>query len=184
MAHIGNNVEYALHCLLWLVDPLEGNAPSSRDLADLQGVPAAYLAKILPKLEKAGLLAASEGIHGGYRLAKAAERISVLDVIDALDGGKPLFDCQEVRGKCALFGDRPPGWATQGVCGIHAVMLRAEKAMRAELASATLADLGATVYRKSPASFSDEVREWLDDRVAARQESRMSAIRNRRAKEN
>lgn len=112
MAYIGTGVEYALHCLLWLVAPLE-QRPSSRDLAEIQGVPPAFVAKIFPKLEKAGIVEASGGIRGGYRLARAPEDISVLDVVDAVEGRKALFDCQEVRGRCALFDNKPPKWANR-----------------------------------------------------------------------
>ena len=113
MAHIGTGVEYALHCLLWLVPPLE-QRPSSRDLAELQGVPAAFMAKIFPKLEKAGIVESTGGIRGGYQLARAPEDISVLDVVDAVEGQKALFDCQEIRGRCALFDGAPPRWPTAG----------------------------------------------------------------------
>ncbi len=34
-----------------------------------------------------------------------------LAIIDAIEGHKPLFDCQEVRGRCAVFDDSPPDWA-------------------------------------------------------------------------
>src|SRR5262249_33649756 len=102
MAHLGSSVEYGLHCLLWLVGPLAEPA-SSRDLADLQGVSPSFLAKIFPKLEKAGIVHASEGVRGGYLLARTPSEISVLDVVEAIEGKKPLFDCQEIRGRCAVF---------------------------------------------------------------------------------
>jgi len=169
MAHLGSGVEYGVHLLLWLVGP-HAEPASSRDLADLQGVSPSFVAKILPKLEKAGILRASEGVRGGYRLAAAPSEITVLDVVDAIEGKKPLFDCREIRGRCALFGGRAPAWSTNGVCAIHAVMLRAEQSMRAELARTTLADLGKTVGRKAPASFGAEIRSWLEGRATARAE--------------
>lgn len=175
MAYIGNSVEYGLHCLLWLAEPLAEPA-SSRDLADLQGVSASFLAKIFPKLEKAGIVRAVEGIRGGYRLARAADRISVLAVVEAIEGKKPLFDCQEIRGRCAMFGDAPPAWATDGLCAIHAVMLRAERKMREELARTTLADLARTVDRKAPPGFSGAVRDWFAARVTARTRTRALAV--------
>src|SRR5262245_31262151 len=102
MAHYGTGVEYALHCLLWLVGTGEAQ-PSSRELADLQGAPQPFMAKLFPKLEKAGIVSATPGIHGGYRLARPAHEITVLQVVDAIEGKKPLFDCQQVRSRCALF---------------------------------------------------------------------------------
>lgn len=171
MAHIGSSVEYGLHCLLWLVEPPE-TPPSSRDLAEFQGVSPSFMAKIMPKLEKAGFVAASEGIRGGYRLARSPDKITVLDVVDALEGRKPLFDCQEIRGRCALYGGKPPARQLNGVCSIHAVMLRAEQSMRAELAGTTLADLAGVVGRKLPAGFAAQVQTWFSDRAAARIEAR------------
>ena len=174
MAHLTVSVEYGLHCLLWLAGPTE-RPVSSRDLAELQGISPSFVAKIFPKLEKAGIVQASEGVRGGYLLAKAPEDINILEVVDAVEGKKPLFDCQDIRGRCAVFSDQPPAWATAGVCSIHAVMLRAEKAMRDSLASQTLADVARAVGRKAPPEFSDEVRDWMDDRTNARTSKRVKS---------
>lgn len=167
MAHLTVSVEYGIHCLLWLTGP--DRAPvSSRDLADLQGISASFVAKIFPKLEKAGIVRASEGVRGGYVLAKSPGDISVLEIVDAIEGRKPLFDCREIRGRCALFGNPPPSWATAGACAVHVVMLRAEKAMRDALASQSLGDIAGTVERKAPPDFSEQIGDWLDVRDAAR----------------
>jgi len=167
MAHITSSVEYGIHCLLWLVDPASGQ-PSSRDLAELQGISPSFVAKIFPKLEKAGIVQAATGVRGGYRLARAADEITVLDIVDAIEGHKPLFECAEIRERCAVYADEPPRWATQGVCGIHAVMLQAEDAMRDRLARETLAGLAATVERKAPKKFFIEVRDWLGGKSNSR----------------
>ncbi len=165
MAYLGNSVEYGLHCLLWLAGPL-ANPVSSRDLAELQGVSPSFVAKIFPRLEKAGIVTASEGVRGGYRLARPPRQITVLDVVDAIEGRKLLFDCKEIRGQCALFNGKVPSWS--GVCAIHAVMLRAEQSMRAELARTTLADLAQTTGRKAPQDLSEKVNAWLSARMDAR----------------
>ena len=178
MSYIGTGVEYALHCLLWIAGPLE-RPPSSRDLAEIQGISPAFLKKIFPKLEKAGIVEATGGIRGGYRLARPASDITVLDVIDAVEGPKRLFDCQEIRGRCALFEGKPPKWSMQGVCAIHAVMLRAEKVMREELAKSSIASLqGAVLGKGMPASFPDQVRGWFADRQTAREDARTAAMRS------
>lgn len=176
MAHLGSSVEYALHCLLWLVDPASGR-PSSRDLAELQGVSPSFLAKIFPKLEKAGIVSAADGLRGGYQLAKAPEAISVLDVVDAVEGKKPLFECQEIRGRCAVFGGRPPAWSTDGVCSIHALMLRAEQSMRQELAHASLASLAMSVATKAPSNFQPDVQSWFESRLGKRIDAKVAASR-------
>ncbi|MES2033266.1 MAG: Rrf2 family transcriptional regulator [Pseudomonadota bacterium] len=172
----GSSVEYAIHCLRWLASR---NAPaSSRDLAELMGVSPAMMAKILPKLEKAGILSAQDGIAGGYQLARPAGEVTVLDIIEAVDGGKRVFDCKEIRQNCILFGGETPPWISHGVCAIHAVMLRAEKSMRKEMAATTLLDLASTVGAKAPASFGADGGRWLDARMAEREQTRLAAIRD------
>jgi Rrf2 family protein len=173
----GSAVEYALHCLLWL-SPSRETPASSRELAELTGVSPALVAKLLPKLEKAGVLEARGGIAGGYRLARPANEITVLDVVEAVEGGKRLFDCKEIRLNCPLFGADPPLWASRGVCSVHAVMLRAEKSMRQELAQTTLLNIADALEAKAPATFGGEVGQWLDDRVAGREHARVAAIRD------
>jgi len=166
MAHLTASVEYGLHCLLALID--SDQPRSARDLAEFQGVSPTFVAKIFSKLEKGGIVEAVEGMRGGYRLARAADGITVLELVDAIEGRKPLFDCQNIRGRCALFEDAAPTWATRGVCSIHAVMLKAERAMREVLANETLADIGGRLERKAPAAFGADTRAWFDRRIAGR----------------
>ena len=167
MAHITAGVEYGLHCLLYLVDAHpEAQRVSVRGLAELQGVPAEYVAKLFTKLEKAGLVVASEGAGGGFRLARPAAAITVLDVIAAIDGSKTLFECREIRGRCAVFGGDPPAWATRGVCSIHALMLEAETRMREVFAAHNLASLAATVAAKAPPDFSRVIAAWLEHQAS------------------
>lgn len=169
MSYISNAVEYALHCLLYLVDASgKPVAASARDLADLQGVSAEYLAKIFTKLHRAGIVVGIEGSGGGFVLARSPEKISFLDVIVALDGKKSLFDCKNIRLGCAVFGATAPRWASKGVCAIHAVMLEAEARMRTVLASETLADLAARVAAKAPPTFADDISNWLTRRATHR----------------
>ncbi|KEZ04700.1 transcriptional regulator [Burkholderia sp. MSh2] len=169
MSFISTGVEYGLHCLIYLADPSAGvRGASVRDLAELQGVSGEYLAKLFTKLAKAGIVTATEGVRGGFTLARAADRITVLDVVEAIDGDKPLFDCREIRSRCAVFGETAPAWATRGVCSIHAVMQAAEKSMREELEKHTLAGLADRTMAKAPASFGDHVVNWLNDRAASR----------------
>lgn len=169
MSYISNAVEYGLHCLLYLVSaPGKSVDASARELAELQGVSAEYLAKIFTKLHRAGLVTGTEGTSGGFALALAPEDISVLDVIVGIDGKKPLFDCKNIRLGCAVFGATPPRWASSGVCSIHAVMLKAEANMRAELASHSIADLAARVESKAPSSHAIDVATWLGQRSKGR----------------
>lgn len=169
MAHIGSGVEYSLHCLLYLVERGDGLALSARDLAEFQGVSVSYVAKLFTKLEKAGLVRSTEGIRGGFQLARGASEISVLQVIDAVEGRKPLFDCKDIRAKCVLLADREsPQAKPHDVCSIHAVMIQAEQAMRQSLASTSLADIAARVVRKIPDQQNLAIADWFAERAKAR----------------
>lgn len=158
-------VEYGIHCLLFLVDERgESREASVRDLADLQGVPHEYLAKVFTKLARGGLVAATEGVRGGFRLARPSDEITVLDIVRAIDGDKKIFDCREVRERCAVFDGAPPPWATEGTCAIHAVMLTAQKRMEEALAQQTILDLARRFGRKAPAVFGEQVNDWMSER--------------------
>jgi Rrf2 family protein len=168
MSLYGSGVEYGLHCLLYLVDPPDGARPSSRDLAEFQGVSPAYVAKLFTRLEKAGLVGSAEGVGGGFLLARPAADISVLDVADALEDNKSLFDCKEIRGKCILYAGKPPRAETRGRCSIHAVMIEAERRMRQSLAETSLADLADEVGGKLTAKVNSQREQWFRDRQAGR----------------
>jgi Rrf2 family protein len=177
-AFYGASVEYGLHAVLWLLSEHPKRA-SSRDLAEMQGLPPAMLAKVMQRLEKAGIVSSSGGITGGYELARLASEVTVLDVVDAIEGERRLFDCKEVRRGCVLFGGNPPAWSIDGVCRIHAVMLRAEKRMRAELARTSLADLA---RGGRPPEFEALVVNWFRNRTEARESARITAVKRVRRK--
>lgn len=166
MAHISTGVEYGLHCLLYLVSsPETPRTASVRDLAELQGVPIEYVAKVFTRLQKAGLVVAAEGARGGFCLARAPHNISVWDVVRAIDGDKSLFECRETRGRCAAFGNDFPRPRSRGVCSIHAIMIEAEQRMRDALSAHTVADIAASVTAKTPSGYDQRIAEWLDNRA-------------------
>ena len=86
-----------------------------------------------------------------------------------MQGRDPLFECREIRGRCALWSEgAAPRAATSGVCAIHAAMLAAEGAMRRELAQRTLADIAGQVSAKSSSMAATTVAAWFADRYAGR----------------
>lgn len=131
-------VEWALHCVtLAAVLPSEATLSAGR-LAEYHGVPTPYLAKHLQALSRSGILDAVAGPRGGYRLARPAVDVSVLDVVEAVDGSEPSFRCTEIRrqgpARVAAREYRVP-------CSIHVVMQRADDAWRDELRRTSIADL-------------------------------------------
>ena len=101
-------------------------------------------------------------------MARPADDISFLEVVEAIDGQKRLFQCREIRERCAVFTKEAPVWATTGMCSIHAIMRSAEQRMRDELAGHSLGDLARRVAAKAPADFAPQIAAWLADRTASR----------------
>ncbi|MCA1867774.1 hypothetical protein HW571_19025 [Agrobacterium genomosp. 3] len=101
----------------------------------------------------------------------------MLEVVDAIEGDRKLFDCKEVRRGCVLFVGTPPPWSVDGVCRIHAVMLRAERRMRSELDKTSLSDLA---QGGRPEEFENLVADWFRDRTSARETARVKALREGR----
>src|SRR3984957_8873203 len=155
-------VEWALHCAWLLSFAREGEALPARRLAEFYDLPEAYLAKLLKALVRAGLLGATSGPRGGFRLARPPEAITVGEGGEGVEGevggpGEgpgPLFCCTETRQR----GPVPlSGAACRKPCGIAQVMRQAERAWRQELASTTIADLVQT----SGTGAAPRVSTWL-----------------------
>jgi len=162
----GAGAEYALHSMLILAT--QPASVSISDLARYQGIPERFLAKLFTRLKKASLVKGSEGISGGFILARAPETIHVLDVLKAVDPGRSLFSCAEIRENCALFGASPPKWAVAGPCRIHAFMAEAERKLHGFLASKNLSDLVGEYSCKAPKAFVVETETWFQDRKRGR----------------
>ena len=77
------STDYGMRAILYLA--ARNTTCSSRDIAEDMSIPRDYLIQLAQLLRNAGIIEARPGKHGGYRLARPADQISVLDVINALD---------------------------------------------------------------------------------------------------
>ena len=135
---LGDGVEQAIHSVGMLAGLSEGGVLSAAALAEFHGVSTSYLLKHLQSLSSAGIVATVPGPKGGYRLARPTDKITLLDIVLAVEGPQPAFRCAEIRQR----GPNPlPGRYFTKPCGINAAMLKAEKVYRAELAKTTIADI-------------------------------------------
>jgi len=147
-------VEWAIHCTWLLAQAKPGESLSSRRMAEFYGLPNAYLSKSLKSLVRAGLLAATTGPRGGFRLARAATDITVLDIVEAIEGRTPMFRCTEIRQR----GPVPVSKSDcRRPCGIAKVMHDAERAWREQLAATTVADLTG----QASSGSTNRARGWL-----------------------
>lgn len=135
---LGRGVEWAVHSCTLLAALADDEVLPASGLAEFFDLPPAYLAKHLQSLSAAGLITALRGPTGGYRLRRPPSEITLLEVIEAVEGGLPAFRCTEIRrrGPTAAPADGYPL-----PCGIARAMWRAEAAWRAELRATTIDDL-------------------------------------------
>lgn len=157
-------VEYALHCLLYMVNSEEGKTVGIRDLATFQGISETYLSKVYAKLSKSGIIKSIPGVKGGYTLARSAEEITFWDVVEAVEGSEPFFQCAEIRQSNILLDkDNLPDTHTKCPCLIKVVMLEAEDEMRKYLSNKSLAWLYDEVYNKKlPKEVEKATIEWFN----------------------
>lgn len=155
-------VEYALHCLLYMVDIPSGKAVGIKDLAAFQGISETYLSKVYTKLTKAGIVRSIPGVNGGYGLARDPEDITFWEVVEAVEGTLPLFQCAEIRQNSILLDkDNLPEAYTKCPCTIKVVMLEAEDQMRQYLQKKTLRWLYDQVRNKLPDEQMEATKKWF-----------------------
>jgi Rrf2 family protein len=155
---ISEGVEWGVHCCTLLAALAPGQTLPAPKLAEYHEVPAAYLAKHLQVLSRAGIVESVPGPKGGYRLARSATEITLLDVVDAIEGNEPAFRCSEIRqrGPAAL-----PAECYTRTCGIARAMWAAEGAWRSELRSRTIADLVRGVLEDAHPRGLAQAADWL-----------------------
>jgi len=109
---ITRQADYALRAMLYLSRIPENQKAATSQIADEQRIPPSFLAKIVSQLSIAGLIHTSRGARGGVSLARTANEISVLEVIEAIDGPISLNACTVSQGDCPFGSDCPirPLW--------------------------------------------------------------------------
>ncbi len=103
---ITKQADYAIRAILYLANQPAQRAPTSR-VADAMRIPASFLAKIIAQLSIAGLVHTARGAGGGIALARDPAEISLLDVVEAIDGPILLSECVSKNGKCELKQECP-----------------------------------------------------------------------------
>jgi len=108
---ITRQADYAVRAVLYLARNGDQRTATSM-IAEKQRIPPSFLAKIVSQLSIAGLLHTSRGARGGVSLARAPQEITLLEVIEAIDGPIQLNECVGDTGACSFDDDCPlrPVW--------------------------------------------------------------------------
>lgn len=126
---LSQTAEYALRAVVYLATRT-GRPCTTEEVADRTRVPAAYLAKILQGLSKAGLVRSQRGVGGGVSLARRPAEVTLLDVVSAVEPIK--------RPRACPLG---AGGLDAGLCRLHARVDEAMAAVEQTFADTTLAEL-------------------------------------------
>ncbi len=123
--------DYAIRTMLALGRATPDERLSVRRVAAEQRIPSRFLPAIMRDLVRAGLVDGVTGRSGGYRLARSASDVSLLDIVEAVEG--------DSRHRTCILRGGPCGIAT--ACDIHAVFVAAQDALLERLDGVTVADL-------------------------------------------
>ena len=104
---ITRQADYALRAMVYLAQMEPNTRAATSQIAEEQRIPPSFLAKIISQLSIAGLIHTSRGARGGVSLARPPEAISVLEVVEAIDGPLMLNECSHDVSSCP-FGESCP----------------------------------------------------------------------------
>src|SRR5208283_1382436 len=108
---ITRETDYAIRCILYLSDK-QGVISMVEDIAREMQIPKSFLAKILQKLARASIVKSFRGVKGGFQLARLPEEISLLDVMEAIEGEVSMNACALDQTLCSRSKTCPvhPAW--------------------------------------------------------------------------
>ena len=133
--------DYALRVMIYMAGLPEGQRVGRSAIARATDVPEAYLAKILQHLVKARLIRSRPGVHGGFESSRSPLTLSMLEVIEAVDGPAAIMACLPDEDAC----ERSP-W-----CEVRVVLLEAQAEMLKVLRAATVSRLAQRSFERQHA---------------------------------
>ena len=123
--------EYAMLGLLALSRRSLGTVEMVDVLAREEGIPATFLGKIFQSLAKAGIVKSARGSGGGFALVRTAQSVSVLEVIEAVEGPIAFQRCLEPEADCTHMGG----------CALCGLFTEAQDRVKEDFARTTVAEL-------------------------------------------
>ncbi|MFQ5719913.1 MAG: SUF system Fe-S cluster assembly regulator [Acidobacteriota bacterium] len=138
MLRLSKETDYGIVILTYLAGRLDDLPSSAREVADEVNLSLPMVKKVLKELMRSGLLDSHRGVHGGYRLARRADSISVADIIGSLEGPMGLTECT---------GKAPDDCNIGDVCQVRGNWELVNRAIWQALEKITLAHMASSVPR-------------------------------------
>lgn len=142
---VSSRAHYGLRAMTQLAQAHGSGLLSLSEIARAEHLPLAYLEQLVAELRRAGLVEGTRGLHGGYRLSRAPEAITVGEVYRILEG--PIAPVE-----CTAEDYLPGSCEVENGCLSRSVWRRVQDSIAAVLDSTTLADLQAGCVGGTPAS--------------------------------
>jgi len=144
MLRLSKKADYALMAMKHLAQKrASSSSTSAREIAEQYDIPIELMAKVLQRLVRMRLLASTQGTRGGYMLGRAADAISVAEVIEAIDGPFTVTACSTEKNDCEQFNK----------CSIRDPLWQIRERIAAALGTVTIAEIAAETFA-SPVTVS------------------------------
>lgn len=131
--NINQATDYGFRAVLYLAQTGHNVWTDAQTISDHEFIPIRFLLKIMPSLIRAGIIRSQRGIGGGYALARDPKNITLLDVVEAVEGPIYLNRCLEDEAYCSKRSAQ--------VCQIHSVLAEIQDILENELDRRNFADL-------------------------------------------
>lgn len=128
---ITRQADYAIRAVVYLSNPsVDGRVPTGV-IAEAENIPQPFLTKVISQLSTAGLVITSRGMGGGVMLARSPEEITLLDVIEAVDGPILISHCLRRPNTCQI----------ESHSAVHDTWANIQARLIQDLESVTMAEL-------------------------------------------
>ena len=127
---ITRQADYAIRAILFLAQLDSQERASTSQIAEEKHIPPSFLAKIISQLSIAGLIHTSRGARGGVTLARPADQITVIEVVEAIDGPIALNQCTFSQVSTCPFG---------GECPVRDLWVETQNELVSKLSNTTFA---------------------------------------------
>jgi Rrf2 family protein len=142
MLRLSKKADYALMAMKHLAQNGSASSTSAREIAEQYDIPIELMAKVLQRLVRTGLLASTQGTRGGYTLGRLPATISVVDVIEAIDGPLTVTACSTEKNDCDQYSK----------CSIRDPLWQIREKIAAALGTVTIAEIAEAVAAPVPVS--------------------------------
>lgn len=133
MVRLSKKVEYGLIAIRHVATRGAGEVVTTKEIAGRYGVPYELLAKVLQRLSRAGLVASTQGVRGGYTLTRNPNDISIAMIINAIEGASPAI--------AQCMTDGPHSCDVFSVCTIKSPLSKVQANIENAFNSMTLAQI-------------------------------------------